>query len=89
MRKSKTKKPGPAIHKYLKKNNLSQRELAEKLGVSQGLISQWLTGRARPTPEMTPLIEHVTKGQLTREHLFPEMYGRSYRLRMKESATVK
>lgn len=37
------------IKKYRKENNLSQDELAEKLGVSRQSISLWETGQTQPT----------------------------------------
>jgi DNA-binding transcriptional regulator YiaG len=76
MAKRNGKKPGHAIQAYLSKHGLSQREFGEKLDVSQALVQQWISGRARPTPAMTPLIERITKGEITREHLFPELYGK-------------
>ena len=39
------------IKKYRKDNNLSQDELAEKLGVSRQSISLWETGQTQPTIE--------------------------------------
>ncbi len=37
------------IRKYRKKNNLSQDELAEKVGVSRQSVSFWETGQTQPT----------------------------------------
>ncbi len=37
------------IRSYRKKNNLSQEELAEKLGVSRQSVSFWETGQTQPT----------------------------------------
>lgn len=37
------------IKNYRKKNNMSQDELAEKLGVSRQSISLWETGQTQPT----------------------------------------
>lgn len=39
------------IKNYRKENNLSQDELAEKLGVSRQSISLWETGQTQPTLE--------------------------------------
>lgn len=36
------------IKNYRKKNNMSQDELAEKLGVSRQSISLWETGQTQP-----------------------------------------
>lgn len=37
-----------------------QAGLAEALGVTQGAISHWVTGRARPKPEMLPKLSELT-----------------------------
>lgn len=37
------------IKKYRKENNMSQDELAEKLGVSRQSVSLWETGQTQPT----------------------------------------
>ena len=37
------------IREYRKKSNMSQDELAEKLGVSRQSISLWETGQTQPT----------------------------------------
>ena len=39
---------GDNIKKYRKENNISQEELAEKIGVSRQSISLWENGRANP-----------------------------------------
>jgi DNA-binding transcriptional regulator YdaS (Cro superfamily) len=76
MAKRNGKKPGPVIRAYLSKHGLTQSAFGRKLSVSQALVGQWIIGRARPTPAMTPLIERVTKGEITRVQLFPELYGK-------------
>lgn len=74
MGKRKARKPGVAIRAYLEKNRLSQKNFAERLDVSQSLVAQWITGRARPTPKKAPDIIKITGGEVTREDLFPELY---------------
>ena len=39
---------GDNIKKYRKENNISQEELAEKIGVSRQSISLWENGKANP-----------------------------------------
>jgi transcriptional regulator with XRE-family HTH domain len=39
--------------------NLSQMEMAEKLGVSKGAIAHWETGRCKPLPSHIKLIQLV------------------------------
>lgn len=36
------------IRQYREKKELSQKQLAEKLGVNQNTVSQWETGRSSP-----------------------------------------
>lgn len=43
---------GDNIRKYRKANNLSQEELAERLGVSRQSISLWETGKTQPSIDM-------------------------------------
>lgn len=38
----------------------SQEKLGKILGVSQSAVSQWKTGRAKPEPDLRPLIEALT-----------------------------
>ena len=41
------------------KANLSQTELAEKLAVTQGAISQWETGESLPRAELLPKLAKI------------------------------
>lgn len=43
---------GKKIRKYREELNLSQKELAEKLGVSNGRVSNWEQGLNRPDADM-------------------------------------
>lgn len=45
--------------------NLSQTELAEKLGVSQGLVSAWETGRTQPAEEEVAKLQELFGGAST------------------------
>ena len=51
---------------------VKQTDLAEKLGISQGLVSMWSSG-ARPVPiERCVEIERATDGKVTRQELRPD-----------------
>ena len=53
----------------------TQGELAERIGVSQGFISQLARG-ARPIPPgLCRRIEDATDGAVTREDLRPDVFG--------------
>lgn len=51
------------------------RALADALGVSQSLISQWKTGHRRISPETAARIERATNGLVTRAELRPDIFG--------------
>lgn len=60
---------------YVKKHG--QSEFARQLGVSQGLVWQWVNGRTRITAERAVQIEGVTAGEITRHDLRPDLYPRA------------
>ncbi|WP_175760497.1 transcriptional regulator [Burkholderia anthina] len=60
------------LRTYLSKGDQRQREFADALGVSQGLISQWARGKAVPPPGRCVAIERLTYGEVTRQELRPE-----------------
>ena len=41
-----------ALYDYMTKNNLSQKELAQRLGITQGYTSQLLCGTRHPSPKL-------------------------------------
>ena len=53
----------------------TQKEFAARLGVSQGLVHQWVKGRTRITAERCIQIERVTGGAVTRHILRPDLFG--------------
>lgn len=57
------------------KNNGGQTAVARRLGVSQGLVWQWINGKTRITPERAKDIEAKTDGVITRHDLRPDIYG--------------
>ena len=62
---------------YLKRTKRSQSEFAGKLGVTQGLVSQWVKGVTTITPERAIDIEGATEGMVTRYDLRPDIFGRA------------
>ena len=46
------KELGKRINEVLKKRNMSQKDLAERLGISEVVISRYITGGREPKPEM-------------------------------------
>lgn len=51
----------------------SQVELARKLGVTAGAVSQWANGLTAVAAERCPLIEQATGGQVRCEDLRPDV----------------
>lgn len=71
------------IRAYLEKHQLSQEQFAKRLGVSQGLIWQWMEWHANPnkgtriTAERAKEIEEKTDGEITRHDLRPDLFSRA------------
>lgn len=64
------------IPAYLKEHDLSQEAFANMLGVSPGLVWQWLDGRTRITAERAREIERKTRGAIKRHDLRPDIFDR-------------
>jgi len=62
------------LAEYLADNGISQSELARRVGVSQGMVWQWLNGRRRIAAEKVLVIERATDGLVTRQELRPDLY---------------
>ena len=62
------------IRAYQKKHRLSQEQFGKKIGVSQGLVWQWLDGRTLITAERAVRIERRTAGEITRQELRPDIF---------------
>lgn len=62
------------LKEYAEQNG--QSNTARQLGVSQGLVWQWLHGKTRVTAERALQIEAVTGGVVTRSDLRPDLYPR-------------
>jgi DNA-binding transcriptional regulator YdaS (Cro superfamily) len=60
------------LQEYL--NTTTQAAFAERLGVTQGLVSQWLTGETKLTAERAVQIEEVTAGEVSRSDLRPDLW---------------
>lgn len=58
------------LSEYLKNNTKS--ELADTLGVSQGMISQWVNNTRPVSIKRCVDIENATNGKVTRKDLRPD-----------------
>lgn len=67
------------IRAYLDRHGLSQEQFGKFIGVSQGLVWQWLNGRTQITAEMANAIEEKTKGAIKRRELRPDLFAKKAR----------
>lgn len=54
---------------YLDRTKTSQAAFAKRLGVTQGLVHQWIAGKRPVSAEQCPVIERITNGAVTCEEL--------------------
>lgn len=54
----------------------SKAKLAEQLGISRTWLSQIISGRETCSPELAVEIHRLTDGQVAREDLRPDLFGR-------------
>ncbi|KVT91898.1 hypothetical protein WK59_03950 [Burkholderia ubonensis] len=57
---------------YLLNRKVTQAAFAAQLGVSQGLVYQWLTGRRPIAADRCVVIERATQGAVSRRDLRPD-----------------
>lgn len=56
-----TKKIGQNIQYYRKRNKLTLRQLAERIGVTHSIVSQWENGLKEPTPTNRMLLSKALR----------------------------
>jgi len=59
------------LRAYLKKHGLSQSAFAGKIGVTQGAVGHWVTGRHPVTPKWASRIVSKTRGEVTLHDIYP------------------
>lgn len=60
---------------YLKKHQITQKAFGDRLGVTPGLISQYISGTTKITAERAAAIERATGGEVKRHDLRPDLYA--------------
>lgn len=60
------------ISKLLKDKNWSQRELAQKIGVTQQTVQQWISGKSTPKPASLDKLSEVTGYDIDWFYRLPE-----------------
>jgi len=63
------------IPTYLEKHSLSQAEFGKRVGVTQGMVWQWLQGKRPVSPTSAIQIERATDGEIGRAELRPDLWG--------------
>ena len=63
------------IADYLASKGISQSEFARRVGVSPGLVWQWINNQTGITAEKAVAIERATDGELPRDRLRPDVFG--------------
>lgn len=53
----------------------TQEKAAEKLQVSQGMISHWVNHRYEITPNTAVFLEKRSNGEISKHDLLPEIFG--------------
>jgi hypothetical protein len=61
-----------ALSEFLRANNLTQAEFAEKVGATQRAVSLWLGGKRHPRPLQMRAIVRATKGAVSPNDFFTE-----------------
>lgn len=61
------------LAEYLAATETSQAAFGDRVGVSQGRVSQWLAGETIPA-EKAKAIEEATSGRVTRHELRPDLW---------------
>ncbi|NWN92270.1 helix-turn-helix domain-containing protein [Marinobacter adhaerens] len=62
------------LRAYMARNRVTQRQLADHLKVTQGLIYQWLSGHRKVSAEKTLSVCEATDWQVTPHELRPDIY---------------
>ena len=59
---------------WMTETGTTQLSLALRIGVTQGLIWQWVNGKARVPAERAVQLERATDGKVTRAELRPDLF---------------
>ena len=63
-----------AIHRAIEVCGGKRSQLAKQLGVSWQQVELWVKGRSIVTGERAVMIEVITKGEVKREEVRPDLY---------------
>ena len=64
-----------ALRRYMERRRLSQEAFASRIGVTQSMVSQWLTGKRPVSAKSARAIERVTEGEITRAKIRADLFA--------------
>lgn len=64
------------LTEYLAKEKISQKQFADRVGVTQSMVWQWLNKKRGIAAEKVIPIESATEGKVSRHDLRPDIYPR-------------
>lgn len=64
-----------ALRNFVNRPDMGQKNAAVLFGVSQAMVSHWLTRRKRITGERAKQIDVATGGAVPKESLRPDLFG--------------
>lgn len=66
--------PVDCIKSYIKKHSLSQAAFGKQVGVSQGMVWQWLNQQRPIGAKVAKRIDENTGGEIKKEKLRPDIF---------------
>lgn len=72
-----TRKPGlKQLEAYIKKHKMKQADFGRRVGVTQGMVWQWIHGKRAVGPVRAHRIVAATNGEITLHDLRPDVFPR-------------
>ena len=62
------------LKEWMTETGTTQLDLSQRIGVTQGVVWQWVNGRARVPAERAVAIEKATEGKVRRTDLRPDIF---------------
>jgi transcriptional regulator with XRE-family HTH domain len=60
------------LDEYLFRKRIFQTDFAKELGISRNHLGEMLRGRRSPSIKLAKRIEELTRGEVTKEAMFPK-----------------
>jgi DNA-binding transcriptional regulator YdaS (Cro superfamily) len=68
------KRKARQVQAYIKRHNLTQGDFGRKVGVSQGMVWQWINGERAVSPRRARRIYEATNGEISLHELCPDVF---------------